>query len=108
MVGVAIAVGDVEGLEAERVGDRHGQDVDGSCGGWLKSDGALDQSGQPEIGFDGEDVAMGAGFLCGGDGEEADVGADVPDGVAGVDKLAGEIEEIGAQAGMPVVKAGIR
>ena len=94
-------------MEADGVGDGDGQDVDARRGGWLKGDGALEQSGQPEIGFDGEDVAMGAGFLCGGDGEEADVGADVPDGVAGVDKLAGEIEEIGVEAGFPVVEAGV-
>lgn len=107
VVGVAIAVGDVEGLEAEGVGDSHGQDVDRSCSGWLEGDGALEQSSEPQVGFDGDDAALGAGFLRGADGEEADVGADVPDGVAGVDELAGEIEEVGVEAGIPVLEAGV-
>lgn len=107
MVGVAIAVGDVEGSCAQGVGDGDGQDMDWSCGGWLKGGGALEEGGEPEVGFDGDDAALGAGFLCGGDGEEADVGADVPDGVAGVDKLTGEVEEVGVEAGIPVLEAGV-
>jgi len=70
--------------------------------------GALEESGEPEVGFDGKDAAVRAGFLRGGDGEEADVGADVPDDVAGVYELAGEIEEIGVQAGIPVPEGGVR
>ena len=50
---------------------------------------------------------MRACFLRGRDGEEADVGADVPDDVAWVDELASEIEEIGAKAGVPVLEAGV-
>ena len=69
--------------------------------------GALQQGGEPEVGFDRDDAALGAGLLRGGDGEEADVGADVPDGVAGLDKLAGEVEEIGFEARLPVMKAGV-
>lgn len=33
VVGVAIAVGDVEGLDAEGVADGDGEDADGCCGG---------------------------------------------------------------------------
>ena len=74
----------------------------GAAVGALGCSGALEQRGQPDVGFDGDDAAVRAGFLRGGDGEEADVGADVPDGVAWVDELASEIEEIGSQARVPV------
>lgn len=107
MVGVAIAVGDVEGGDAGAVADGDGHDVDASGGGRLEGCGALQQGGEPEVGFDGDDAALGAGFLRGGDGEEADVCADVPEGVAGFDELAGEVEEIGLEAGLPVMKAGV-
>jgi hypothetical protein len=107
MVGGAVAVRDVQGCDASDVADRDRHDVDGSCGGPLEGCGALHQGGEPDVGFDRDDAALGAGLLCGGDGEEADVGADVPDGVTGVDELAGEVEEVGVQAGLPVLKAGV-
>ena len=107
MVGVAVAFCDVEGFDADGAGDCDGQDVDGSGSEALGCGAAVEESSEPEVGFDGDDTAARACFLGGGGGEEANVGADVPDGVAGVDELTGEIEEIGAEAGGPVSETGI-
>jgi len=107
VVRVAIAIGDVEGSDSTGVGDGNGQNMDGSCGGWLKGDAALEQTREPEIGFDGDDAAAMASLMRRGDGEQAYVGADVPDGVAGMDKLASKIEEVGVQAGIPVAEARV-
>jgi hypothetical protein len=107
MVGVAVAFCDVEGFDADGAGDCDGHDLDGSGSEALGCGGALEESSEPEVGFDGDDTAARAYFLGGGDGEEADVGTDVPDGVTGVDELTGEIEEIGAEAGGPVSETGI-
>ena len=89
MAGGSVASGDVKGFDADLIRDGDLHDVDGCCGGGLGVYGAFEEGGEPGIGFNGEDAAAGACFLCGGDGEEADVGADVPDGVGGVDELAG-------------------
>ena len=86
----------------DRTADCDLHDLDGGCVGALGCGGALQQSGEPDIGFDGEDTAGWACSLGGGDGEESDVGADVPDGVAGMNELAGEIEEIGLKTGTPL------
>src|ERR1700744_4571994 len=108
VVRVAIAVGDVESSDAQRVGDGGRQDVDGSRGGWWQGYRALEEGGEPEIGFDGDDAALGTRLLCGGDSEQTDVGTDVPDGVAGVNELAGKIEQVGVETQFPVVETGVR
>jgi hypothetical protein len=69
--------------------------------------GALQQACQPDIRLDGDDAAVGTCSLRGGDGEEADVGPDVPDGVSWLHELTGQIEEVGFEVGIPVFEAGI-
>ena len=107
MVGSAVAVGDVKDCDAGDVADGNRHDVDGCGDRGLEGCGAMQQGGEPEVGFDRDDAAVRAGFLSRGDGEEADVGADVPYGVIGMDELAGEIEEVGAEVGFPVGEAGV-
>ena len=105
MVGGTVAVCDVEGLGACGSTDCDLHDVDGGCVGALSGGGAVQQTGEPDVGFDGEDTAGWTCSLGRGDGEESDVGADVPDGVAGMDELSGKIEEIGLKAGAPLAEA---
>ena len=107
MVGGAVAVGDVKSACACCVGDCDLHDANGGCARGLCRCGALQQGCQPGIGFDGDDVAVGTCSLRGGDGEETDVGADVPDGVSRLHELTGEIEEIGFEAGVPVFETCI-
>jgi hypothetical protein len=107
MVGRAVAFGDVNSFDAGPMRDSERQDSDGRGGGGLGVYGALQEGGEPGIGFNGEDSTVGTCLLRGRDGEEADVGADVPDGVFGVYELTGEIEEIGLEMRMPKDERGV-
>lgn len=104
VAGGAVAVCDVKGFDARLTTDCDRQNVYGSGVGPLSRYGTLQQGGEPEVGLDGDDHTSGAGFLGGGDGEETDVGADVPDNVSRVDELASEAEQVGFEAGFPVAE----
>ncbi|MCU1252786.1 MAG: hypothetical protein JWQ49_5815 [Edaphobacter sp.] len=107
MVGGTVAFCDVESFDAGLMRDSDRQDADRRGGGGLSAGGALQEGGEPGIGFDREVAAVGACLLRGRDGEEADIGADVPDAVARVYELTGEVEEIGVKTGLPKAERGV-
>jgi hypothetical protein len=107
VAGGAVAAGDVKGSGAGGVADGDLHDADGGRGARLGFNGALQQSCQPDVRFDGDDAADRACTLRGCDGEETDVGADVPDDVAGIYVLTSKVEEVGLKTQVPVFETCI-